>query len=53
MMYIHEELDLSMGKTDEFVSLFETSYEPMMVEFGARLVGLWETVAKYHRGATG
>jgi hypothetical protein len=45
VIYIHEQLDVSIGRTNEFLSLFEQSYEPLMVELGARLVGLWETVA--------
>jgi hypothetical protein len=34
-----------MGKTDDYVELFEQVYEPLMTELGARLVGVWETVA--------
>jgi hypothetical protein len=45
VIYIHEQLELQPGKTDEFLSRFENDYEPLMVDLGARLVHVWETVA--------
>ena len=44
MIYLHETAQLVVGKTDNFVEMFEVSYQPMMEELGARLVALWETV---------
>ena len=45
MIYIHEQLDLRMGATEELLTMFSQRYEPLMVDLGARLVGIWETVA--------
>ena len=45
MIYIHEQLELQPGKTDDFLARFENDYEPLMVDLGARLVHVWETVA--------
>ena len=45
MLYIHEQTEIVAGKVDGFVDLFEGVYQPLMEGLGARLVGLWETVA--------
>lgn len=45
MLYIHEQLELVMGRTDDYVERFQQQYQPLMEELGARLVGTWETVA--------
>ena len=45
VIYIHEQLELRPGKTDDFLERFEHDYEPLMVDLGARLVHVWETVA--------
>jgi hypothetical protein len=45
MLYIHETTGIVPGKLDAFVDLFERDYQPRMEGLGARLVGLWETVA--------
>ena len=44
IIYIHETTQLIPGKLDEFVGMFEESYQPAMSKAGARLVALWETV---------
>jgi len=44
MIYLHEQIRLVVGQTESFVDRFEKAYQPLMEHFGARLVGLWETV---------
>ena len=45
MQYIHEVFRLAPGATLEFAERFQSHYLPLMREGGARLVGIWETVA--------
>src|SRR5688500_12732856 len=41
VIYIHEQLELQPGKTDDFLARFENDYEPLMADLGARLVHVW------------
>ncbi len=45
MQYIIEHFELTPGQTPAFAEGFRKSYLPLMSGEGARLVGLWETVA--------
>jgi hypothetical protein len=45
MIYIHETIQLQPDRVDDFMSAFQTSYLPHMVDLGASLVGVWETVS--------
>jgi len=45
LQYIHESFELVPGATPDFAECFGTRYLPLMSEGGARLVGLWESVA--------
>jgi hypothetical protein len=45
VIYIHETTRIIPGRLERFVERFERAYLPDMQAVGARLVGIWETVA--------
>jgi hypothetical protein len=49
MIYLHETLQLAPDRVDDFVPAFKESYLPNMLDLGARLVGVWETVTLVQR----
>src|ERR1700733_45729 len=43
LLYLHETIDLGLGRSDGFTAVFEDLYRPMMDELGARLFAIWES----------
>ena len=43
LLYLHETIELGTGTVDAFLTVFGTTYQPMMEQLGARLFAMWES----------
>ena len=52
MIYLHVTLQVNRGKLNEWSSIYEEGYIPLLKEYGQRLVGAWRTAVGTYEEVT-